>query len=127
MLYCSFCFLFVRDAPNLVFVAGGIWKLDPEKHVLVGKKVREICTSQTYSYTTHLVVVIAFVVVFCFFMRQILSDEQDYWLSYLKHTGFDNSLSNKYFPERRYEISNRKLKKKYGKESPKNIKVGKKI
>lgn len=101
MLYYSFCFLFVRDALNLVFVAGGIWKLDPEEHVLIGKKVQEICTSQTNSYTTHLVVVIAFAVIFCFFMRQILSEEQDCWLSYLKHMGFDNSLSNKYFSERR--------------------------
>lgn len=43
------------------------------------------------------------------------------------HTkGFDNSLSNKYFFQRREETSNRKLKK-YGKEAPKRIKVGKKI
>lgn len=44
------------------------------------------------------------------------------------HTkGFDNSLANKYFLQKREEKSHRKLGKKYGKESPKYIEVGKKI
>lgn len=80
-----FLFSFFRDALNVVFVAGGIWKFVPEEHVLIERKWGEIDTSQIDSYTTQLVVVIAFVVIFCFFIRQILSDEQNCWLSYLTH------------------------------------------
>lgn len=62
-----------------------------------------------------------------FFMRQILNDEQIVGFHIWRSKGFDKSLNNKYFPQREEEKSDKKLEKKYRKETLKYIEMRKKF